>query len=192
MKNITFLVFCSLLAVHCLRAQQTSWVDLGSHFPDTTNIACLPGMYCIGDTCWIVSCSIDNVLYYSTDGCQTIVSKSLPDRANAVWFLNYNLGYIATQGGRVYKSIDGGEIWTIHGVAGSALYDMTFPPNSTTGWTCGYWVHLHQITPLRVSPNIDFGIATTNLMSLSSSSRWNPLSRSSLAAVTKRSMSRPF
>ena len=143
------------------------WVDLGSHFPDTINSACLPGMYCIGDTCWIVSCSFANILYYSTDGCQTITTKSLPNRANAVWFLNYNLGYIATQGGRVYKSTDGGENWTLHGINGGALYDITFPPNSTTGWTCGYWGHLHKVTPSGVSPNIDIGISTTNLNSLS-------------------------
>jgi photosystem II stability/assembly factor-like uncharacterized protein len=108
-----------------------------------------------------------DIMYYSTDGCQTITTKSLPDQANAVWFLNYNLGYIATQGGRVYKSTDGGDTWTIHGVAGSALYDMTFPPNSTTGWTCGYWGHVHQVTPSGVSPNITIpGISTTNLSSV--------------------------
>jgi hypothetical protein len=156
---------CSLFTVHTSLAQ---WVDMGSHFPDTVNSACLPGMFCIGDTCWIVSCSFDNIMYYSTDGCQAITTKSVPDRANAVWFLNYNLGYIATQGGRVYKSTDGGDTWTIHGVAGSALYDMTFPPNSTTGWTCGYWGHLHRITPSGVSPNIPIpGISNTNLSSAS-------------------------
>ncbi len=145
------------------------WVDLGSHFPDTINSACLYSMFCLGDTCWIVSCMPEaDIMYYSTDGCQTITARTLPDQANAVWFLNYNLGYIATQSGRVYKSTDGGDTWTIHGVAGSALYDMTFPPNSTTGWTCGYWGHVHQVTPSGVSPNIAIpGISTTNLSSVS-------------------------
>ena len=162
---LLLIVQCSLFTVHCSLAQ---WVNMGSHFPDTINSACLYSMFCIGDTCWIVSCMPNaDIMYYSTNGCQTISSRSLPDQANAVWFLDHNLGYIATQGGHVYKSTDGGDTWTIHGVAGSALYDMIFPPNSTTGWTCGYWGHLHQVTPLGVSPNIDIGISTTNLMSLS-------------------------
>jgi len=166
MKKLILLFFYSLFTIHHSPAQ---WVDMGSHFPDTINSACLYSMYCLGDTCWIASCMPNaDILYYSTDGCQTITSRSVPDQANAVQFLNYHLGYIATQGGRVYKSTDGGDTWTIHGVAGSALYDMLFPPNSTTGWTCGYWGHVHQITPSGVSPNIPIpGISTTNLMSVS-------------------------
>ena len=165
MKKIILFFLYSVFSIHYSPAQ---WVDLGSHFPDTINSACLYSMFCIGDTCWIASCMpTADIMYYSTDGCQTITTKSLPDQANAVWFLNYNLGYIATQGGRVYKSTDGGDTWTIHGVAGSALYDMTFPPNSPTGWTCGYWGHVHQVTPSGVSPNITIpGISTTNLSSV--------------------------
>ena len=164
-----FTVYCSLFIPHCSLAQRSSWVDMGIHSPDTINSACLYSMFCLGDTCWIASCMPGaDIMYYSTDGCQTISSRSLPDQANAVWFLNNNLGYIATQGGRVYKSTDGGDTWTIHRVAGSALYDMTFPPNSTTGWTCGYWGHVHQVTPSGLSPNIPIpGISTTNLSSVS-------------------------
>jgi hypothetical protein len=160
---LIFIASCNLS-----NAQQEAWVDLGGHFPDTVNTQCLSDICCIGDTCWITSCMpVDHVLYYSTDGCQTFTVVTLPDEPNAIRFLNYNLGYMATQGGRVYKSTDGGFTWTIHGIAGSPLYDMEFPPNSTSGWACGYWGHMHKVTPDGVSANVTDIFGTVNLCSLS-------------------------
>lgn len=163
MRKKFYIFFITIIAASIHANAQ--WIDLGSHFPDTINTACLPDIFCFGDTLWIPSCTNANVLYYSTNGGMSFAVKPTPAQFNAVHFLSPTLGYAAFQDGRVCKTVNAGSTWTIHGLAGSAAYNITFPPHSDTGWVCGYWGHIHQVKPAGVSPN--FGVFTSSMMSLS-------------------------
>jgi len=119
-SKIYIFIFAFILIFN---SAQAKWVDLGSRFPDTLNTPCLSDIYCIGDTCWITSCMPGaDILYYSANGCQSFVAKSIPDQFNAVHFLSPYLGYAASQSGHVYKTIDGGNTWNFHGLAGGCLF----------------------------------------------------------------------
>lgn len=106
MKNppALLLVLLSMFVMLSLSAQQNEWQDMGKNFPDTLHTSCLSDISCVGDTCWITVCNTANMLYYSTDGCQTFTTKALDDQANAIHFLNHNLGYYVTQNGFIYKT----------------------------------------------------------------------------------------
>ena len=123
MKTPRLLFLCWLFIVQYSFGQSSAWVDMGNHFPDTINTPCLSDIFCIGDTCWITSCMPNaNILYYSTNGCQSFIARSTPDQFNAVHFLSPYLGYAASQSGHVYKTIDGGNTWNFHGLAGGCLF----------------------------------------------------------------------
>jgi photosystem II stability/assembly factor-like uncharacterized protein len=79
--------------------------------------------------------------------------------------LNSFIGYAGGQQGRVYKTIDAGTNWIVHGSIGNTLTDIDFPPNSDSGYCCGDQGKIYKITSIGIS-SMNSGI-TANLRSIS-------------------------
>jgi len=59
-----------------------------------------------------------------------------------------NVGYAGSDGGLIFKTVDGGINWAYHGITGSPITGMSFPPGNDTGYVCSYAnSKMHQITP---------------------------------------------
>ena len=130
------LLLFSLLILLSLAAssQQYGWTDISANLPGTPNLTDV--FFVSDDEGWITSSSIAEI-YHTTDGGQTFEVQTTLYTCNAIHMLNANVGYAGGASGFIYKTTDGGEHWDFFGTMSTTLADITFPPNSDTGYCCG-------------------------------------------------------
>lgn len=134
-----------MFSVSCF-AQQYGWVDLSDRLPVSNGTASLSDMHWISDNeGWICSGATGEI-YHSIDGGQTFEIQTTQFYTNAIYMLNAQVGYAGGYNGRVYKTINGGANWTVHGSIGGTLLDIDFPPESDSGYCCGYNGRVYKIS----------------------------------------------
>lgn len=130
------------------------WVDISSNLYSINGYYCpnLSDVYFLDENEGWITSSQD--IYHTTDGGQTFDEQLLPlegDYASAIFMLNEDLGYAGSSGGWVYKTVNGGIDWAIHGLTGSWISDIDFPPDSDIGYSTGDNGSFWQINPDGVS-----------------------------------------
>ena len=133
---------------HYIRAY--GWTDISSNlFPVEGSFgAGLSDMYFINDEeGWIAS---TKDIYHTTDGGQTFEKQTLSiegDYCSAIFMFDENEGYAGSASGIIYHTIDGGNEWSLFGFTGKRVLDVSFPPNSTTGFCSGANGSFWEISP---------------------------------------------
>lgn len=147
------------------------WTDISS------NLFPLEGSYGTGlsdiffindDEGWITSISD---IYHTTDGGLTFEKQTLPfagDFAEAIFMFDENEGYVGSSSGIIYHTINGGNEWTWFGFTGQWVLDISFPPNSATGFCSGasgsFWeISPGGVTQIVTGSNLDLRISTPSV-----------------------------
>jgi hypothetical protein len=120
------------------------------------------------DEGWVTS---NKDIYHTTDGGLTFGKQTLPiegDYAEAIFMLDEDEGYAGSSSGIIYHTIDGGNEWTIFGFTGQWVMDVSFPPNSTTGYCSGANGSFWEISPdgveqIVTGSNLDLRISTPSV-----------------------------
>lgn len=132
-------------------AQNFGWVDYRSKIPKFPNdtvyegdyeaIASFTDVFFVDDNeGWITTWNLSNnnmdssTILHTMDGGESWEVQIVPSNCNAIWMLNKNTGYAGSQDGRIYKTIDGGKNWLFHSIPAGPVRDISFPPNSETGY----------------------------------------------------------
>lgn len=144
-QSVYLMLVIIMFSVSCF-AQQYGWVDLSDRLPVSNGTASLSDMHWISDNeGWICSGATGEI-YHSIDGGQTFEIQTTQFYTNAIYMLNAQVGYAGGYNGRVYKTINGGANWTVHGSIGGTLLDIDFPPESDSGYCCGENGRIYKIT----------------------------------------------
>ena len=127
------------------------WVDLSGNIPWPNDSIDLHDVQFFGDEGWVLALCYgypndSGRVLHTTDGGQTFETKRLPYLANAMHWIDRQEAYIACQNGRVMRTTNGGDTWLLIGSAGSAAYDITFPPTGDTGMVCGFQGMAKRVT----------------------------------------------
>lgn len=151
---------------HYIRAY--GWTDISSALfaVEGSFGAGLSDMYFINDDEGWITSSRD--IYHTVDGGLTFEKQTLPlegDYSSAIFMFDENEGYAGSPGGIIYHTIDGGNEWTIFGFTGKWVLDVSFPPNSTTGFCSGADGSFWEISPdgveqIVTGSNLDLRIST--------------------------------
>jgi photosystem II stability/assembly factor-like uncharacterized protein len=170
MKKSILIFLYSLLTVHGSLSQQYSWTNISANLPDFYNdtviinggadtlIANISGISFLDNNHgWICTYhpfdGEPSAVLETTDGGLTWTEHSAPYAGADIHMIDEQNGYFGAINGFVYKTIDGAESWTFHGLLTVALYDLEFPPRpAQTGYAGGKDGHLSQITPEGVFP----------------------------------------
>jgi len=194
MKKLLLLLILnySLLIVNCF-SQQYGWVDISGNIPpfpyDTTIInngqdtiiAGFSDLHFIDDnegwiTTWHPFDNDSAAILHTIDGGNSWEVQMIQISCNAIWMLNENVCYAGGQGGGIiYRTTDGGNTWNIHGVLGSTLTDINFPPQpADTGYACGFDGAISMITTTGVTPMASGVVSDLGALSfpVSSSEGW--------------------
>jgi photosystem II stability/assembly factor-like uncharacterized protein len=143
-QSVYLMLVIIMFSVSCF-AQQYGWVDLSDRLPVSNGTASLSDMHWISDNeGWICSGATGEI-YHSIDGGQTFEIQTTQFYTNAIYMLNAQVGYAGGYNGRVYKTINGGANWTVHGSIGGTLLDIDFPPESDSGYCCGENGRIYKI-----------------------------------------------
>lgn len=165
MKKIILLLILnsSFLIVNCF-SQQYGWVDISNNLPSSNGTVTLPDMHWISDNeGWICSGLLGEI-YHTTDAGQTFTTQTTQYSTYAIYMLNFQLGFAGGDQGIVYKTTNGGVDWITHGSIGGTLLDIDFPPNSDSGYCCGYNGKIYKIKSSGVS-SMSSGVSS-NLKSI--------------------------
>jgi photosystem II stability/assembly factor-like uncharacterized protein len=95
---------------------------------------------------WVTSSCVAEI-YHTTDGGNTWEVQTTQYLTEAIWMLNKNEGYAGGNQGRIYHTTDGGDNWNTIGGLGATLTDITFYPESSTGFACGFDGAVALISP---------------------------------------------
>jgi hypothetical protein len=140
-------VSCNFMAAY---THAYGWKNISSVLYPLENAsgAGLSYIYFINDDeGWIAS---EEGFYHTTDGGLTFETQTLPlegDFSSAVFMFNENEGYVGSASGVIYHTTNGGDEWTIFGFTGQWVLDISFPPNSTTGFCSGANGSFWEISP---------------------------------------------
>ena len=104
-----------------------------------------PGSIWFVDSLTGFACCRYNLLK-TTDGGDTwiIILTLSSDNFKEICFINRNIGWIGTIGGKIYKTIDGGINWNVISDLEISIYTMDFI-NESLGW-CGGYIGLQKTT----------------------------------------------
>jgi len=144
------------------------WTDISSSLFSIENShgAGLSDIFFINeDEGWITS---SQDIYHTTDGGQTFEKQTLQlegDYSSAIYMFDENEGYAGSSGGIIYHTVDGGNEWSLFGFTGQWVLDISFPPNSTTGFCSGangsFWeISPGGVTQIVTGSNLDLRIST--------------------------------
>lgn len=166
-----------LIIFHCsLNAQQYGWTDISGNLPDFYNdtviinggadtlIVNISGISFLDDNHgWISTYhpfdGEPSAVLETTDGGLTWTEHSAPLAGADIHMIDEQNGYFGAINGFVYRTNDGAQTWTLHGLLTAPLYDLGFPPRpAPNGFAGGKDGHLAQITPDGVFP-VDLGLA---------------------------------
>jgi photosystem II stability/assembly factor-like uncharacterized protein len=152
MKKIILLSIAAIYAwcTPC-RSQQYGWTDIGKNLPISSGTVTLSDMYWVGDNeGWICS-GFTGEIYHTIDGGKSFTIQTTQYAVYAIHMLNSMEGYAGGLQGRVYRTINGGGIWSVIGTIGGTLLSINFAPGSATGYCCGYSGKIYSITSAGVS-----------------------------------------
>ncbi len=130
------------------------WVEISDNLFSADGYYCsnLNDVYFINENeGWITSMQD---IYHTTDGGLTFEKQSIQregDYPSAVFMLNESVGYSGSSGGVIFKTVNGGDEWTMHGSAGNWITDIDFPPDSDIGYCTGDNGTFCQIDPDGIS-----------------------------------------
>ena len=149
--HASLIFFASLLTLHAsLTAQQYGWKDISANIPGDSLYHDLSDVFFINDNeGWITSGSHAEI-YHTTDGGETFEIQPTQYSCSAIHMINEDEGYAGGENGRVYRTTDGGENWIAIGSIGVTLYDISFPPGTSSsnpvGYACGDNGHIWEIS----------------------------------------------
>jgi hypothetical protein len=127
------------------------WTDISENLFQVGNAAgnYLSDMFFIGQEGWVTSGNDFPEVYHTTDGGETWEVQNSLVPTYAVTMLSAEVGYIGggSSTGMIMKTTNGGTNWTFHGLTQGKVYDMSFPPGSTSGISCGANGSWAWITP---------------------------------------------
>lgn len=178
LKNLVILsaLFLSQMLIIPAEAQEYSWLNISTNLPkfirDTTiinggadtMIANISGISFVDDNHgWISTYhpfdGEPSAVLETTDGGLTWTEHSAPLAGADIHMIDEQNGYFGAINGFVYRTNDGAQTWTLHGLLTAPLYDLGFPPRpAPNGFAGGKDGHLARITPDGVFP-VDLGLA---------------------------------
>ncbi len=168
-RNFLILHFAFFI-LHFSFAQQYGWTDISQNLPDypfdtviinngaDTGIANISDISFINDnegwvTTWHAFSDQNAAILHTTDGGGTWEVQTVMRPCQVIHMVNENVGYAGSDGGLIFKTMDGGANWVFHGITGATITGMSFVPGSDTGYVCSYMSSiLQQITPELVNP----------------------------------------
>lgn len=98
--------------------------DCGDHWTLTGNTGIAYSMACLSNDTLLTGAV--NSLKYSYDGGTTWNTYTVPLTFYSLYFHNSLRGFIADAWGRIRKTINGGQSWTLQHDCNQTVYDMTF------------------------------------------------------------------
>ncbi|KAF0200492.1 MAG: APHP domain-containing [Bacteroidetes bacterium] len=131
------------------------WTDISENLFQVGNAAgnYLSDMFFIGQEGWVTSGNDFPEVYHTTNGGETWEVQTSLVPTYAITMLSAEEGYIGggNSTGMILKTNNGGTNWTFHGITMGKVYDMSFPPGSNSGISCGSdgswaWINPSGIT----------------------------------------------
>lgn len=165
----------ALCTLNYALAQQYGWTDISASLPDypydtviinngaDTGFAHISDISFINDyegwvTTWHAFSDQNAAILHTTDGGGTWEVQTVMRPCQVIHMVNENVGYAGSDGGLIFKTMNGGVNWVFHGITGAPITGMSFVPGSDTGYVCSYMSSgMQQITPGGVN-NISLGI----------------------------------
>jgi photosystem II stability/assembly factor-like uncharacterized protein len=95
---------------------------------------------------WITSAygnyqnGVPGEIYFSSDRGNTFTIQTTLYGTHAIHMQDAHNGWCGGVEGQLYQTTNGGADWIVNGSIGSSLLDIDFPPNSDSGYCCGYTV----------------------------------------------------
>jgi hypothetical protein len=155
----------ALCTLNYALAQQYGWTDISASLPDypydtviinngaDTVFAHISDISFINDykgwvTTWHAFSDQNAAILHTTDGGGTWEVQTVMRPCQVIHMIDENVGFAGSDGGLIFKTVDGGINWVFHGITGAPITGMSFPPGSDTGYVCSYAnSKMHQITP---------------------------------------------
>jgi len=163
-----FVIILFNLSVLTLQSQNTAqWSNISTKLGSVASTSNLVDLHFINDNEGLISSGNTSEVYVTTDAGNSFTTRAVPnsDFLNSIWMISANEFYGGSQLGRIYRSTNSGINWTSLGSTGTPMRSITFPPASTTGYSCGDNGKSFQITSGGIT-NLPTGLAS-NLRSVS-------------------------
>jgi hypothetical protein len=175
MKKLLIIFHFSFFVFHFSYGQQYGWTDISGNLPDypfdtviinngaDTGFAHISDISFINDyegwvTTWHAFSDQNAAILHTTDDGGTWEVQTVMRPCQVIHMVDENVGYAGSEGGLLFKTIDGGQNWNYDGITGAPITGMSFVPGSDTGYVCSYMSSsMQQITPGGVN-NISLGI----------------------------------
>ena len=163
-----FFIILFNLSVLTLQSQNTAqWSNISTKLSSVASTSNLADVHFINDNEGLISSGNTSEVYVTKDGGNSFTTRTVPnnDFLNSIRMLSAAEFYGASQLGRIYRSTNSGINWTSLGSTGTPMRSITFPPASTTGYSCGDNGKSFKITSTGIT-NLPTGLAS-NLRSVS-------------------------
>lgn len=146
--------------------ETAQWSNISTKLGSVASTSNLVDLHFINDNEGLISSGNTSEVYVTNDGGNSFTTRTVPnnDFLNSIRMLSAAEFYGASQLGRIYRSTNNGINWTSLGSTGTQMRSITFPPASTTGYSCGDNGKSFQITSTEIT-NLPTGLST-NLRSV--------------------------
>jgi len=153
MKKVILLAVFNFALIYISFTQEYGWVDISENIViDSDNYGFTDVYFISDDEGWVTVYGYYNEggeiqkVFHTIDGGKTFEAFDTDGVANTIHFLDSQTGYIGMQEAMIFKTVDGGDSWTLlFPLTGTAVRDISFSPGSTTGYCCGDNCTVHKI-----------------------------------------------